>query len=134
METDATRLGQYVKDVREDKGITIKEVENITSIRANHIEAIEAGRPDQFLSSVYMAGFIRQYAQFLGVDIQMLKEQFPSIFEASGPKQEFAYGIGTLEHRSGEARNKKVHNLIWTGVLVVSLFVAWKLAKYLQII
>ena len=44
MEEEVKKVGQLFKGKREEKNLSLKEVENTTSIRVNYLEAIEEGR------------------------------------------------------------------------------------------
>ena len=55
-------LGDTLRREREKQGLTIKDIENETSIRSLYIEAIEKGDYDHLPSDVYTKGFIRNYA------------------------------------------------------------------------
>ena len=66
------KIGDKFRSKREEMSLTLKEVENATSIRMLYLQAIEEGRVTQFLSTVYALGFIRQYASFLGFDMDRL--------------------------------------------------------------
>ncbi|MBO6246234.1 MAG: helix-turn-helix domain-containing protein, partial [Anaerovibrio sp.] len=52
-------LGDILRREREKQGLTIKDIENETSIRSLYIEAIEKGDYDHLPSDVYTKGFIR---------------------------------------------------------------------------
>mgnify|MGYP001756798033 FL=1 len=58
MEEEVKKVGQLFKGKREEKNLSLKEVENTTSIRVNYLEAIEEGRIEKFLSSVYALSLI----------------------------------------------------------------------------
>ena len=62
------KMGEKFRGKREELNLTLKEVENATSIRIIYLQAIEEGRVGHFLSNVYALGFIRQYASFLGFE------------------------------------------------------------------
>jgi len=135
MEEEFKRLGRLFKTKREEKHLSLKEVENSTSIRANYLEAIEEGRMDQTLSSVYILGFIRQYANFLGLEVDRIIREHPSVFKTSGQKHDFAYGIGTLEVRGSLGGGVKwLPNLIWAGVSAIVLVLLWYFAKQMGVI
>src|SRR3989344_4252739 len=71
------KLGSRFRAKREEMNLSLKEVENATSIRAIYLQAIEEGRVHQFLSSVYALGFMRQYASFLGFEPERLGKEYP---------------------------------------------------------
>ncbi|CCB89027.1 MAG: helix-turn-helix domain-containing protein [Simkania sp.] len=134
MTQDIKQIGEMFKSKRKELNLSLKEVENATSIRSNYIEAIEEGREDQFLSPVYMLGFLRQYANFLGMDGDKVIRDNPEAFEAVSTKHDFSYGIGTLEVRGSLGGGVKwLPNLIWAAVSVGILVLAYYLAKYLGV-
>lgn len=135
MSEDVKQIGEMFKAKRKELNLSLKEVENSTSIRSSYIEAIEEGREDQFLSPVYMLGFLRQYANFLGLDGDKIIRENPQAFEEMGEKHEFPHGIGTLEVRGSLGGGVKwLPNLVWAAVSVVVLVIAYYLAKYLGVI
>lgn len=135
MNEEILKIGNLFKNKRQELNLSIKEVENSTSIRSSYIAAIEEGRVDQFLSSVYVLGFIRQYAIFLGLDIDQIIKDHPNALKLPNEKHDFSYGIGTLEVRGSMGGGVKwVPNLIWAGLATGVLVLAWYLAKYLGVI
>jgi len=135
MKDEMKKFGELFKSKRKELSLSLKEVENATSIRVNHLESIEEGRDDDFLSPVYMLGFMRQYATFLGLDGDKLLEEHPEAVKLTQDKQDFAYGIGTLEVRGSMGGGVKwLPNLIWASVTVVVIVGAYYLAKYLGVI
>jgi cytoskeletal protein RodZ len=124
------KMGESFRSKREEMSLTLKEVENATSIRTLYLQAIEEGRVHQFLSTVYAIGFIRQYANFLGFEQDKLGKEYPDAFRLSTEKQEFAYGIGTLESRgSPHGGVRWLPNLIWgLGIAVLGIG-AWYFGK-----
>ena len=69
-------VGDILRSEREKQRLTIKDVENETSIRALYIEAIEKGDQKALPSEVYVKGFIRNYADFLHLDADALARQY----------------------------------------------------------
>ena len=69
-------VGDILRSEREKQRLTIKDVENETSIRALYIEAIEKGDQKALPNEVYVKGFIRNYADFLHLDADALARQY----------------------------------------------------------
>ena len=135
MNEEMKKFGELFKSKRKELNLSLKEVENATSIRVSHLESIEEGKDDQFLSPVYMLGFMRQYATFLGLDGDKLIDEHPEALKLSKEKQDFAYGIGTLEMRGSMGGGVKwLPNLIWAAITVVIIVGAYYFAKYLGVI
>jgi|SRR5579872_2774611 len=134
MNEDMKHLGALYKAKRREMNLSLKEVENTTSIRTGYLEAIEEGKINQFISSVYALGFIKQYGLFLGVDIERLIRENPQAFKMPAEKHEFAYGIGTLEVRGALGGGVKwFPSLMWAGISALVIVIAWFLAKYLGV-
>ena len=61
-------IGKKLEDARNRKGISIREASESTKIRGDFLTSFEAGNFDINLPEVYLRGFIRVYARFLGID------------------------------------------------------------------
>ena len=135
MNEEMKRVGAAFKAKRKELNLSLKEVENSTSIRSNYLEAIEEGQIINFIAGVYALGFIRQYAAFLGLDLDTLERDNPMAFRMPAEKHEFNYGIGTLEVRGSMGGGVKwFPNLIWASASAVVVVIAWYLAKYLGVL
>lgn len=135
MVVDAKKVGETFRSKREQQGISLKEVESATSIRSNYLEAIEDGNVDNFLSTVYMYGFMRQYAVFLGLDVEQLARDHPEVFNLPDSSHEFSFGIGTLERRNGTGSSMaSLSNLLWAGGIIGVLLLAWWFAKMVGVL
>lgn len=61
------RAGQRLHDTRIAKELTIQEIATATKIRAGFLTAIEDGDYNKLPSSTYAHGFVKNYAEFLGL-------------------------------------------------------------------
>ena len=61
-------IGQKLEEARNRKGISIREASESTKIRGDYLNSFESGNFDLKLPEVYLRGFIRVYARFLGID------------------------------------------------------------------
>ncbi|NOZ06951.1 MAG: helix-turn-helix domain-containing protein [Chloroflexi bacterium] len=69
-------LGETLREARQEKGASLEDVEAFTHIRAHFVEALEEERFGDFPSPVYVRGFLRNYALFLGLEPQAILEQY----------------------------------------------------------
>jgi cytoskeletal protein RodZ len=128
------RIGEILREKRRELNLSLKEAENATSIRMGHLKAIEEGDISQLISSVYAQGFVRQYATFLGFDGEAIVREYPELFAPMG-KQEFSYGIGTMEVRGNPGAGVKwFPNAVWMAAFAGVGLLAWALARYLEVL
>ena len=73
-------LGEQLRQAREARGETLKDVEGATRIRALYLEALEAGDPALFPGgAVQIRGFLRVYARHLGLSAEEAVAQFKKL-------------------------------------------------------
>jgi len=61
-------IGQKLEEARNRKGISIREASESTKIRGDYLTSFEAGQFEINLPDVYLRGFIKVYARYLGID------------------------------------------------------------------
>jgi hypothetical protein len=61
-------LGEFLRRERELRHITLDDVAEHTKISRRYLEAIEEGRYDRLPGETFVRGFIRSYAQSVGLD------------------------------------------------------------------
>jgi cytoskeletal protein RodZ len=126
-------IGDIFKKRRKELNLSLKEVENATSIRMAYLQALEEGEMEKMISPVYAQGFLKQYANFLGVDGEAIIREHPEIFNRK-QAQEFAYGIGTLEMRGNPGAGVKwVPNAVWLIAFALLVLVGFYIGKFFQL-
>lgn len=71
-------LGVRLRQYRTEQGIGLDEVAATTRIQARLLHAIEEGKLDQLPEAVYIQGFIRRFADALGLDGAKFASVFPA--------------------------------------------------------
>lgn len=61
-------LGEYLKNIRKSINASLETVAAKTKININYLNAIEEGRFNDLPGEVFIKGFLRSYAKFLGID------------------------------------------------------------------
>jgi cytoskeleton protein RodZ len=69
-------VSALLRQARERIGYDVVDVAQILRIRAAHIQAIEDGRFKELPGAVYAVGFVRGYAELVGLDAAVLVAQF----------------------------------------------------------
>lgn len=135
MPEDIKRLGGVLKSRRQELNLSLKEVENGTSIRSFYLEAIEEGTISEHIAGIYAEGFLKQYASFLRLEVDKLIEENPGAFETPEKRHEFSYGIGTLEVRGSQGGGIRwLPNFLWAMLSAAILVLAWYVAKFLGLL
>ncbi|MFW5808240.1 MAG: helix-turn-helix domain-containing protein, partial [Spirochaetota bacterium] len=65
-------IGERFRSLREERGVSIKEVCEETNISPTYLEALENEDFDKFPGETYITGFIRSYAEYLRIDPEEL--------------------------------------------------------------
>jgi len=64
--------GAILKEKREEKGLSVEQVVKDTSISYQYITGLENEKDDVFPAGAYMVGFLKNYADYLGVSSEDL--------------------------------------------------------------
>ena len=67
-------LGQLLRQTREEKGISLDQVAEDTRIRVSYLEALEQEDYDGLPTPGHVHGFLRNYALYLGLDLDEVQE------------------------------------------------------------
>lgn len=71
-----TAIGATLRDARRRYGLEVREVEERTKIRARYIRALENEDWETLPAPAYVRGFLRTYGQMLGLDGEMLADEY----------------------------------------------------------
>lgn len=68
MNNEGKTIGEILRAAREDKKLTVEQVNRETRISVQTIRSLERDDFGAFPSETYLKGFLRNYADFLGLD------------------------------------------------------------------
>jgi cytoskeleton protein RodZ len=94
-------IGLLLKNRREELGLSIDHIVQDTKIRSKYLLAIEAGDFHVIPGEVYLRGFIKTYAKFIGLDGAALIEKLP----APEPDQAPVPGMSGSQPRPADAQS-----------------------------
>jgi len=69
-------LGQYLRREREMRGVSLAEVSEETKVKRQFLEVIEAGEHGGLPSPIYVRGFLRSYAAFIGLEATDILQRY----------------------------------------------------------
>ena len=121
-------IGNSLREARVRKGLGFPEVELATKIRGKYLRALEEEDFEILPGDTYVRGFLRAYAEHLGLDGQLYVDEYLSRFGVNWREELPPQRV----RRAGGARQRTVERravlLALAGIAAVTVlvFVAWK--------
>lgn len=121
---DHETAGAFLAAARNSAGLSLAAISDVIKVKIDHLEAIEATRPDLLPAAPYATGFVKVYARALGLDAEAVARQFREDIGAAAPAQlVFADAPPAVEDRPGLMEGARLASIF--GVIAVVLFVVW---------
>jgi hypothetical protein len=122
-------IGASLREARLRQDLDFPELEERTKIRPKYLRALEDERFDILPAPTYIRGFLRSYAEALGLDGQPFVDEYNSRFaigEDDAPLR--ARRVPAPTRRPREARESRIALLALLAITVVTALViaAWK--------
>jgi cytoskeleton protein RodZ len=118
-------IGNSLREARERQGLEYPQIELATKIRAKYIRALEDEQFEVLPTGTYIKGFLRSYAEFLGLDGQLYVDEYNSrnvvdSFDDMPQRRP--------NHRHERSFEKKVVFLALAGIAALTglVIVAWR--------
>jgi cytoskeleton protein RodZ len=123
-------IGNTLREARTRQGLDFPEVELATKIRAKYLRALEDEQFEILPSPTYVKGFLRTYAEYLGLDGQLYHDEYNSRFLA--PSAEDAVAARPRRERVRPRRERRVERnaimlaILGIGVVTALVIAAWR--------
>jgi cytoskeleton protein RodZ len=122
-------LGERFRAAREARGLSLSEVSEQIRIRSVYLAAIEEENWSAIGAPVYIRGFLRTYARFLGLDPEEVVSAFAAANEpaaaASAPNHTSTSRSNRLSESHAQEPSGRGTVLLWTASLVAVLLIAF---------
>lgn len=122
-------IGHSLREARERQGLGYPEIELATKIRAKYLRALEEENFTSIPGDAYIRGFLRTYAEYLGLDGDVYVDEYASRFITSW-RDELP---PRPERRKIRTRERPIERravlLVLAGIVVVTalVFAAWRI-------
>jgi hypothetical protein len=73
-------IGSSLREARNRHGVELAQVEADTHIRTRYLKALEDERFDLLPGDAYVRGFLRTYADYLGLDAELFVDEYKACF------------------------------------------------------
>jgi Helix-turn-helix domain len=121
-------IGSSLKDARLRMGLDLPTAAEATKIRTRHLQALEDEQFDVLPGQTYVRGFLKTYADFLGLDGQLYVDEYSSRFwvnEDGTPTMRRKVRIRRKHHRRIEM-NMVILTLVAIVGVTTLVIAAWK--------
>jgi hypothetical protein len=123
-------IGNSLREARLRQGLDFSEIEQSTKIRGKYLRALEDEQFEVLPAQTYVKGFLRSYADYLGLDGQLYVDEFNSRYvrgEYEEEEEPLPYKPRVVQPgRGGAFQNKAVMiTLAAIAGLTVFVFAAW---------
>ena len=115
-------LGVALKAIREAKKLTLQQVTDETRVRRAYLEAIETSQLDLLPSRPFTIGYVRAYANALGVDPDAAVERFK--IDEPVLEEPLRAPVGVLDDR-----DPRVAAFLIGALVIVAAIVLWNVAQ-----
>ena len=116
-------LGEFLRAERQARGITLEQISADTRISMDMLRAIEHGNVEQLPAPVLIKGFLKAYAEKIGLDPEEVIVEYQNLIEEAGDHQE---GIEKFHQRlQPQSSNKKLLVLVIALTLLTALVFFW---------
>lgn len=119
-------IGNSLREARVRQGLEFPEIEHSTKIRSKYLRALEEETFEILPSQTYVKGFLRTYAECLGLDGQLYVDEYNSRYV--GLDEESPLRVTRLAPRQERRFAGGVALAVVAGIAVVTalVIVAWK--------
>jgi cytoskeleton protein RodZ len=126
-------IGASLREARSRQGLDFPELELRTKVRAKYLRLLEEEQFEQLPAHTYIKGFLRTYADALGLDGQLYVDEYNSRFvpgddDSPVRARRSATPMPRARSRRRERRESRVVGLALIAILVVTALViaAWR--------
>lgn len=119
-------IGSTLREARVRRKLTLQQVEEDTKIRVKYVQAMENEDFDIIPSPTYVKGFLRTYAEYLGLDPRMILDEYRTRFMPDEEVEPFA-GSSALGRPRHARRRSNLAFVAVAALLVLAL--VWILGR-----
>ena len=125
-------IGNSLREARVRQHLELTEIELATKIRARYLRALEEENFEALPAQTYVKGFLRTYADYLGLDGQLYVDEFNSRYGVEGEEPREPVTVRRTstvrrQHR-GLERRWVIFALAGIGALFAFVIGAWKIS------
>src|SRR3989442_7217811 len=114
-------FGKKLREARERRGITLREIADTTKISVSALEALERNDFSRLPGGIFSRAFVRAYALEVGLDPEQTVETFLQEYERADVKPEAPRPEVTADDRAFLARQQRAARVLRAILIAVVL-------------
>jgi cytoskeleton protein RodZ len=119
-------FGTFLRQAREQRGVSLQDLAVTTKISARVLEALERNDPSKLPGGIFSRSFVRAYAREVGVDPDVAVANFVSAFPDESGADEMPATTSAVEAESFEQRRRVFRVVVrLLGVVVIVAILAF---------
>jgi len=124
-------IGERLRSGREEKGASRVDVSQETKIAVHHLAALEYSDFKELPDVVHVKGYVRAYAEYLGLEPTAVLEEFLAEYEAQcpsrgeDPRDEVVRRMSKMLGGSQSRRSGRLLPVAAAGALVLVALIVW---------
>jgi cytoskeleton protein RodZ len=120
-------IGNSLREARVRQALDFPEIEQATKIRGKYLRALEDENFEQLPGQTYVKGFLRTYADYLGLDGQLYVDEYNSRYVTGEDETPLRYRGGSVMPPSTRLMSSAVLIALTTiGIATALVIAAWK--------
>src|SRR2546422_1853576 len=120
-------IGNSLREARVRQGLDYSQIELATKIRAKYIRALEEEQFEVLPVGTYIKGFLRSYAEYLGLDGQLYVDEFNSRYVIAEDEPPIRARRTVRPHHGRRVQtNVLIAALVGIALVTALVIAAWK--------
>lgn len=124
-----SELGELLKRAREERGLSLDDIQETTKIRKRYLEALESGDHTVLPGAFYVRAFVKNYSEAVGLDYEEVLRLYQHEVPAA-PVEQTADPIPVrtprrVKSQSSERLGKIGFNVMMWSFLILIVVVVW---------
>jgi cytoskeleton protein RodZ len=133
-------FGAFIKSEREKKGISLKEISNVTKISHHVLEALESDHVEEFPYPAFAKGFLHTYAKQLGLNsneivsryVDFVMHTYPIdknrvLFEDRKQLGRIGFDQNKILTKAERIQGKRIFPAFIIVLLILGIWFAWSI-------
>ncbi len=110
-------LGERLREIREKAGVSIEEIANAVKVNKKYLRQIEEDNYENMPSEVYVRGFLKSYANFLGI-------KYENVLAIYQKERGIEKNIKKSKHKQEKKKTFKMPTIVISFKFIAGIFFA----------